>query len=181
MMFRRSGSVPHFSRDFQEMKFPGGSLVPRSCLIQMDSITPAARDTYVAGLQAYNLKGLPVIFEPAGATGADFRRSETAESLMASGYVTLIKGNYTEILHLAGLGEEERSIEKIKDTKDKNFKLEMGQECRKLALREKCVVLATGPVYVLSDGERTAAIENGSLFLAKAVSSITLINLSECN
>lgn len=169
MFRRRSGSVPHFSRDFQEMTLPGGDLVPQSCLIQMDSIAPAARDTYVAGLQVYNLKGLPVIFEPAGATGADFRRSEIAESLMASGYVTLIKGNYTEILHLAGLGEEEKNTGKIKDTKDKEFKLEMGKQCKKLALRERCVVLATGPVYVLSDGERTAAINNGSLFLAKTV------------
>lgn len=134
----------------------------------MDSITPAARDIYVAGLQAYNLKGLPVIFEPTGATGADFRRSEFAESLMTSGYVTLIKGSYTEILHLAGMGEGE----KAKGPKDREFKLEMGLKCRKLALRERCVVLATGPVYVLSDGERTAAIENGSLFLAKAVSTM---------
>lgn len=170
---RHSGSVPHFSDDFQEMKFPGGSSVPKSCLIQMDSITPAARDIYVAGLQAYNLEGLPVIFEPVGATGADFRRSEFAESLMASGYVTLIKGNYTEILHLAGLGEGENT-KSIKDIKDRELKPEMGLTCRKLALRERCVVLATGSVYVLSDGERTAAIENGSLFLAKAVSTMVI-------
>lgn len=153
------------------MKFPGGNSASKSCLIQMDSITPAARDIYVAGLQAYNLKGLPVIFEPTGATGTDFRRSEFAESLMASGYITLIKGNYTEILHLAGMCEGEKT-KSPKDTKDKEFKLEMGLKCRKLALRERCVVLATGPVYILSDGERTAAIENGSLFLAKAVSTM---------
>lgn len=163
------------------MNFPGGNSAPQSCLIQMDSVTSAAYSIYAAGLQAYNFKGLPVIFEPVGATGADFRRSQVAESLMSSGYVTLIKGNYTEILHLASLGEEGENTETVKgekdqeaarDGKDKEFKLEVGRQCRKLALRERCVALATGPVYVLSDGKRTAAIDNGSLFLAKAVSEI---------
>lgn len=167
-----SGSVPDFICDFEEMNTPGGNVVSESCLISMDSITPASCNAYLDGLKAYNLRGCPVVFEPIGATSVDFRRSEAATSLMASGYVALIKGSYLEILHLAGMDKDENYSEVLKTIKEKEFKLVIAKQCQSLALREKCVVLATGPVYILSDGERTVAIENGSLFLARAVSAI---------
>lgn len=173
-----SGSIPNFSYDFEEMSMPGRSTVPESCLITMDEITSAACSTYIAGLKAYNSCGYPVIFEPSGATGLDSRRSEAATQLMASGYVTLIKGSYMEIIHLAGMEKEEKYGEIIKTINNVDFKLVMAKQCRKLALRERCVVLATGPVYVLSDGERTVTIGNGSLFLAKAVSAIIYFSTS---
>lgn len=154
---------------------PGGGKVPKSCLINMNLITQASLNTYVTALKAYNLKGYPVILEPEGVNGLDFRRALAAEALIASGYVTLIKGNVLEILHLSGMDKGEEYNKITKKSTPKELAVVAAKGCRKLAVRDRCVVLVTGPVCALSDGERTVTVDNGALFLAKAVSEVTPI------
>ncbi|KAF2085220.1 Hydroxyethylthiazole kinase [Saccharata proteae CBS 121410] len=141
----------------------GGSLV-----INMGTVTPEGLSNYLQALRAYNAVGGPVVFDPVGA-GATEQRRNAVKTLMNGGYIDLIKGNEGEIKTVAGVaGAQQRGVDSGPSAMTLEDKAELVQQ---LAKRERNVVLMTGTVDVLSDGERTFAIHNGHEFLGKITGS----------
>ena len=100
----------------------------------------------------------PVVLDPV-ACGVISRRAALTEELLKEGKINVLKGNMGEIKFLAGLGGKARGIDSIDDGRG-------GIEaCQSLAQRYNLVVAATGPTDIITDGERTCLVDNGTPLL----------------
>ncbi|PYH43135.1 bifunctional hydroxyethylthiazole kinase/thiamine-phosphate diphosphorylase [Aspergillus saccharolyticus JOP 1030-1] len=137
----------------------GGALV-----INMGTLTSESIPNYLKALKAYNERGNPVVYDPVGAAATSIRRG-TVKQLMAGGYFDLIKGNEGEIRQAYGSsGVTQRGVDSGPSSLDGQAKARLALE---LAKRERNLVLLTGAVDYLSDGERVIAVENGHELLGQ--------------
>ncbi|KAK3357442.1 Hydroxyethylthiazole kinase family-domain-containing protein [Lasiosphaeria hispida] len=134
----------------------GGSLV-----INMGSVDPVGLANYVKALKAYNMARQPVVFDPVGA-GATAVRRAAVKTIMAEGYLDVIKGNEGEIRTVWGNHEAQQRGVDSSSTLDADQKVALVQA---LATREKNVVIMTGKSDFVSDGQRTIKIDNGHEYL----------------
>jgi len=131
------------------------------------TVTPEGLHNYTTALQAYNLVGGPVVFDPVGAGATAVRRS-AVKTLMASGYFDVIKGNEGEIKTVFGSLVQQRGVDSGASTLSNTEKATL---TRDLAVRERNVVVMTGAVDFVSDGSRTFAISNGPELLGEITGS----------
>lgn len=137
-------------------------------LINMGTVTPALLDTYLMGMRAYNATSNPVVLDPVGGGATNFRRT-AIKQLLAGGFFDVIKGNEGEISAVFGTPSvQQRGVDSNASVTSITKKAEM---VKSLAKRERCVVLMTGATDILSDGERTYGISNGSEWLGKITGS----------
>jgi hydroxyethylthiazole kinase len=95
----------------------------------------------------------PVVLDPVGA-GATKLRTETSSMILETGAVKVVKGNFGEILALAG------EFGKTKGVDSAVYDAERGKELAKtVALKYGVVVGITGPVDFVSNGKETYAIK----------------------
>ncbi|KIH90648.1 thiamine-phosphate diphosphorylase [Sporothrix brasiliensis 5110] len=153
-------------------RLPGSALV-----INMGTATPESLANYVKAIAAYNAAGRPVVFDPVGA-GATAVRRAAVRTIMAAGYLDVIKGNEGEIqtVYLSGLSDDEAAAESAglaqqrgvdgSNTLDAEARIRL---VRRLAAREKCVVVLTGAVDYVSDsrGARVVAVADGHPMLGQ--------------
>ncbi|CAI7614784.1 unnamed protein product [Penicillium manginii] len=133
-------------------------------LINMGTLTSESVSNYLKAIKAYNGRGNPVIYDPVGAGATGIRRNAVSD-LMAGGYFDLIKGNEGEIRQAWGSsGVQQRGVDSGPSTLDGQQKARLARD---LARRERNVVLMTGAVDYVSDGERVIAVENGHSFLGQ--------------
>ncbi|KAL8938362.1 MAG: hypothetical protein Q9211_003237 [Gyalolechia sp. 1 TL-2023] len=137
----------------------GGALV-----INMGSVTPEAVSNYLKAAQAYNACGRPVLFDPVGAGATSLRRG-AVQSLLASCYFEVIKGNENEIRVLLGdFSTQQRGVDSGAST---SSDIEKALLAQKLAKQERNVVVLTGQTDYISDGTRTYAVKNGHEYLSR--------------
>ena len=106
-----------------------------------------------AGKKATGL-GIPVILDPVGA-GATTLRTKAAQQILAETRVSVVRGNASEILALAGGSANTRGV-------DANDSVESATEQAVRLARELAVPVAiTGPQDFITDGERIIRVSNG--------------------
>ncbi|CZS93369.1 probable hydroxyethylthiazole kinase [Rhynchosporium agropyri] len=140
----------------------GGSLV-----INMGTVTPDGLLQYCKALKAYNLEGGPVVFDPVGGGATAVRRAAVTQ-LLAAGYFDVIKGNEGEIKTVFGTVVQQRGVDSGAST---STTLEKATLVRDLAVRERNVVVMTGEIDYISDGQRTFTISNGHVLLGRITGS----------
>jgi hydroxyethylthiazole kinase len=129
-----------------------------SLYINLGTLTGEQWDAaLLAARRAAELKK-PVILDPV-ACGAISQKVRFIEQLFAGGPVTVIKGNMGEIKSLAGYQAQVRGMDSVDDG-DGGI-----NACRSLARKYHCIVAATGPTDIISDGERTCLVNNGTPLL----------------
>ncbi len=101
---------------------------------------------------------VPIVLDPVGA-GATPYRTEVSEILM-SRRPDVIKGNAGEIGVLSGLGGTVRGV-------DSEGTDDIAEAVRELAVKQGCVVAASGPVDYVSDGKVTMKLSNGTAMMEK--------------
>ncbi|ROT38790.1 TMP-TENI-domain-containing protein [Sodiomyces alkalinus F11] len=138
----------------------GGALV-----INMGTVTPEGLQNYVKALKAYNAAGRPVVFDPVGA-GATSVRRDAVKTIMSAGYLDIIKGNEGEITTVLGEAPptQQKGVDSAPSALDEQQRAAI---VRRLAARERNVVLMTGATDVVSDGVRTLAVSNGHPLLGQ--------------
>ncbi|OJJ50565.1 hypothetical protein ASPZODRAFT_126451 [Penicilliopsis zonata CBS 506.65] len=133
-------------------------------VINMGTLNSDSVSHYTKAIKAYNERGNPVIYDPVGAAATQIRRSAVTQ-LMSVGYFDLIKGNEGEIRQVSGNSAvRQRGVDSGPSTLNS---LEKATLARDLARRERNIVLLTGAVDYLSDGERVIAVENGHEYLGQ--------------
>lgn len=133
-----------------------------SLVINMGTLNEESVSNYLKGIRAYNERGRPITFDPVGAAATHIRR-DAVKQLMSGGYFDLIKGNEGEIRQVFGdSAATQRGVDSGPSTL---AAIEKAQLVRNLARRERNIVLMTGAVDYLSDGERILAIHNGHGYL----------------
>lgn len=116
--------------------------------------------------RAANAAGVPVLLDPVGA-GATPLRGEISAMLMKEIRFTAIRGNASEIAFLAGgrfsgRGVDASSAEELSQVKE---------FVKTLAKRSGAFTAASGPVDVVSDGEKTIFVRNGHPIMTQITGS----------
>ncbi|KAI9760955.1 MAG: hypothetical protein M4579_001331 [Chaenotheca gracillima] len=155
--------MANYGSEAEDLTKLGGALV-----INMGTVTPDGLQNYLQALRAYNGHGGPVLFDPVGAGATSIRRN-AVRSLLAGGYFDIIKGNEGEIATVFGESiVQQRGVDSGTSTSTGE---ERAKLAKKLALRERNVVLMSGATDYLSDGQRTYSISNGHEYLGKITGS----------
>lgn len=136
-------------------------------VINMGTLNPDLSN-YQSALQAYNHAGGPVVFDPVGA-GATAIRRDAVKQLMRGGFFDLIKGNEGEIQTVWGQATSQQHG--VDSGPSGSSELDKARLARNVAAREHNVVLMTGSIDYLSDGDRTYAIHNGHELLGRITGS----------
>jgi len=105
-------------------------------------------------------RALPIVLDPVGA-GASRLRTETALRLLSRGGVTVLRGNASEILALAGAAGATRGV-------DSTHPSDAAREAaRDLAVRYGCAVAVSGAVDHCVDATREVRVHNGVALMAR--------------
>lgn len=109
-----------------------------------------------ASIAAANYK--PVVLDPVGA-GASRLRTETALSLLEEGGISLVRGNASEIMALAGTGAATRGVDSCNDSSEAEI------SAKSLAKKYRCIVTVSGCTDFVTDGETVYNITGGSEYM----------------
>lgn len=105
--------------------------------------------------QLANLQHKPLVIDPV-AVGAVRFRAQVATELLQTIDPDVIRGNAGEIAALAGLDWQAKGIDAGQGSGDL---VTIAQTC---ARKHHCVVILSGPTDVITDGQRTVQVENGT-------------------
>ncbi|KAF8253981.1 TMP-TENI-domain-containing protein [Wilcoxina mikolae CBS 423.85] len=155
------GASPIMSEDMSELSELAeynGALV-----LNMGTSGKDARPLLLSAVTASNARGNPVIFDPVGA-GATTLRKETTRLIVSSGYCDIIKGNESEIRTVFGDDSiRQRGIDSSSTSSSEDL-LANARLVKALARRERNIIVMTGVVDYVSDGEHTFALSDGHFF-----------------
>jgi hydroxyethylthiazole kinase len=102
---------------------------------------------------------IPVVLDPVGA-GATSLRTRTAREFLDQGFVSLVRGNASEIMALGGTSRT-RGVDSAHSV------LEAAETARELASELGTVLAITGPTDIVTDGDRTFRVDNGHPLLRR--------------
>lgn len=128
-------------------------------LVNLGTPTPEQRAASLEAVAGATASGTPWVLDPV-AIGALPVRTALAHSL-AELRPTVIRGNASEILALAGLSGGGRGVDAT-DSTDAAI-----DAARSLAVRFGSVVAVSGPVDLITDGERAFRLGNGHELLTR--------------
>lgn len=151
------GAAPamiHAEEEAAEFAAIAGALV-----INIGTLSPAWVAAMTASAVAANGAGVPWVLDPVAAGATGYRR-RVCEGLLAF-RPTLIRGNASEILALAGATASGRGV-------DAGDGVEAAEAAaRSLAQETRGLVAVTGPVDFLTDGTEARRIANGAPILTQ--------------
>lgn len=151
------GASPIMSTNIEETE--DLSKVDGALVLNMGTLINA--DTMLAAAKHCNRRKVPVILDPVGAGATHFRR-DAVKRFLSTAYYDIIKGNEGEILTLSGQsGSLMRGVDSTS-----NLDLETkARVVRSLATREKCIVVMTGIIDLITDGTHVLTLSNGHEFM----------------
>lgn len=132
--------------------------IASALVVNIGTISQPWLNGMLAATSGANAAGKPWILDPVGGGATAFRREAVATLLLERPAV--VRGNASEILAAAGSAATGRGVDAA-DEADAAV-----DACRSLALRTGAVVVASGAVDVVADGERLVRISNGTPMLA---------------
>lgn len=130
-------------------------------MLNLGNITDARMQSMKISLPAAKEKGIPVILDAVGAACSALRRAHAAQ-LLEMAAPTVIKGNYSEILALYHSAYRSSGV----DAQASLCVDEVGCAAAGLARKHRTVILASGRVDIVTDGQRMAHIKNGTAQLS---------------
>ncbi|MDH7794719.1 MULTISPECIES: hydroxyethylthiazole kinase [unclassified Beijerinckia] len=123
-----------------------------------------ARSAQVATTAARQL-GRPWLFDPVGVGATDYR-NDVALELMEN-HPAILRGNASEIMAIARLAGLTTASAAPRGVDSANTTSEAELLCVELAQRAGCVVVATGEVDVVTDGQQIVRLANGSPLMTR--------------
>jgi hydroxyethylthiazole kinase len=141
--------MAHAHNEVEEMVEHAGALV-----LNIGTLTDSWVTTMIkAGRRASDL-GKPIVLDPVGA-GATPLRTNAARAILFQTWVSVVRGNASEILSLSGHDSRTKGVDSIHTVDD------AAHEANTLARELGTTLAVTGPVDLVTDGRRTFMIEGG--------------------
>ncbi|CBQ72987.1 related to thiamine-phosphate diphosphorylase / hydroxyethylthiazole kinase [Sporisorium reilianum SRZ2] len=162
LAFSASPIMSHEAAEAADLSLALGALV-----LNIGTISPAARDGMHAAGTAANRNRKPVVLDPVGGGATQFRR-DVVRALLDRTQVTLLKGNAAELASIAGRADEVSS--RGVDSGSGQLSDPVGM-VRALAQKERCLVLLSGKTDYLTDGTTVLTSENGHPLLGAITGS----------
>lgn len=141
--------MAHAENEVEEMASFAGALV-----LNIGTLTDSWVDSMVKAGQKASELGTPIVLDPVGA-GATALRTAAAKRIIADTEVRVIRGNASEVLSLRDNDSKTRGVDALHSVED-------AAEAAGILSAELGVTLAvTGPVDLVTDGNRAIRVENG--------------------
>ncbi|MDY5612495.1 hydroxyethylthiazole kinase [Dysosmobacter sp.] len=162
-----AGGTPSMADDVREAAEAVGGAAALVC--NLGAI--AAVDAMLSAGRAANELGKPVILDPVAAGNTALRRAES-DRLLEGVKFAVIRGNASEIRALArreraGSGVDVSSEDAVTE---ENLPRTV-ETARLLAKQSGAVAAVSGPIDVVTDGERTVLLRNGCATMARITGS----------
>jgi hydroxyethylthiazole kinase len=141
--------MAHASEEVEEMVSFAGALV-----LNIGTLTPYFVDSMLKAGRRANERGIPIILDPVG-SGATKLRTDSARRLVDDLSISVVRGNASEVLSLAREGSRTRGVDAL-HTVD-----EAADSALLLSKELDTTLVITGPVDLVTDGERTYRVSNG--------------------
>ncbi|MBN2898858.1 MAG: hydroxyethylthiazole kinase [Clostridia bacterium] len=120
----------------------------------------------LAGKKANEL-GLPVVLDPVG-VGASKLRNEAVEKLIETVTFSVIKGNISEIKAMVTNAKNAGGVDvQAEDIVTDGNLEETTAFLKGVAQSMKCVIVATGAIDIVTDGQTTAFVRNGDAMMSR--------------
>ncbi|MCL5104506.1 MAG: hydroxyethylthiazole kinase [Armatimonadetes bacterium] len=154
------GALPIMAHAVEEVEEMVG--IANALVLNIGTLEPEwIKAMELAGKRANQL-GIPVVLDPVGA-GATRLRTDSSKRLLENVKISIVRGNAGEAATLAGIAAEVKGVESMGASASPE-KIAM-----QFASTYGCTVAITGVVDVVSDGKRTASINNGHAMMSKVV------------
>jgi len=141
--------MAHAPEEVEEMVSLAGALV-----LNIGTLTPYWIDSMLKAGKKANKKNIPVILDPVG-SGATSLRTSSARRLIDELDISVIRGNASEVLSLAGEGSRTKGVDSIHSVE------EAGEAAVILAKELNTVLAITGKIDLVTDGKTVYRIYNG--------------------
>jgi hydroxyethylthiazole kinase len=133
--------------------------VASAVLINVGTVHERTAEAMRLAARSAGAAGTPWVLDPVAVGGLAYRTA-LAEELVAL-RPTVVRGNASEVMALAGAGAGGRGVDSTAGTDD------AAKAAAELALRTGGVVAVSGAVDLLTDGSRTVRVGGGSALLTR--------------
>ncbi|QQE78029.1 hydroxyethylthiazole kinase [Alicyclobacillus sp. SO9] len=128
--------------------------IAKAVALNMGTLNEEVVEAMLLAGQAANQMGVPVVFDPVG-VGATPYRTETARALIHDVKLSVLRGNRGELSVLLGTGGAVKGV----DSAGGGTGLQHAMQS--YARERQCIVVATGEVDYVTDGESMWELSNG--------------------
>ena len=156
-VFGASPVMAHAKEEAAEMAGIASALV-----LNIGTLTVELVQSMLLAAKAANRKGIPVVLDVCGA-GATKLRDDMCFKILDEAFVTIIKGNASEIARIAGESVQTKGVDAA--SVEKNLQ----DIAQGLARKRSCTVVITGEEDIVADAERTVHVRNGHAMMANIV------------
>ncbi|OPX44150.1 hydroxyethylthiazole kinase [Ruminiclostridium hungatei] len=136
--------------------------ISSALVLNIGTLNRRTLESMLASGKKANLLGIPVIFDPVGA-GASALRNEATKTILTEIKVGVLRGNMSEISHIAGLGSNTKGVDASEEDIAAGDALAIAVSVSK---KLRCVTAITGATDIITDGNRIAAVSNGHKMLS---------------
>ena len=159
------GGSPFMAEDAEELKEV--VTIADVLVINIGKLSKEQINSMKISCETANKTNTPIVLDPVG-VGVTELRNKTTLDLIENYNITAIRGNISEVKAIAkliGVLDENNAAKgvdvNIDDIITKENLKANGELIKELASKLNTVILASGPIDILSDGETTIAIDNG--------------------
>jgi hydroxyethylthiazole kinase len=141
--------MAHAAEEVEEMVSFAGALV-----LNIGTLTPYWIDSMLKAGKRANELNVPIILDPVG-SGATRLRTGSAKRLIDELSIKVVRGNASEVLSLAKEGSKTKGVDSI-------HSVDEASDAALILAKELNTTLAiTGPVDLITDGDRIYRVSNG--------------------
>ncbi len=131
-------------------------------LINLGTLSDERLKSMKISIKRAKEKKIPVIIDPVGVAASPYRL-EGFYNLMEEEYATVIRGNFAEIEAILRSNKSAKGVDYIGED-SLEYKIET---CKELAKKYKTVVVASGKIDIITDGNKVEKISGGVELLKK--------------
>lgn len=150
------GASPLMSYSYEEVEEIVS--IASAVVINIGTMNSSNLDLFIKAGKACNKYNKPVILDPVGVF-ATKARSEFTNRLLNEVKFDVVKGNAAEIKYIGGFDVNGKGVDSFDDEEN------LDNIIKVVAKKLDCVVVATGKVDTVSDGDKVAKIDNGTVKL----------------
>jgi len=129
--------------------------VSSSVVINIGTMNSELLDLYILAGKTANKYNKPIILDPVGVF-ATKARAELTNKLLNEVKFDVVKGNIAEIKFIGGFEVKGKGVDSFDDDEDST------EIIKKVAKKLECVVVATGKIDIVTDGNTVYKINNGT-------------------
>ncbi len=153
-----AGASPVMAHAHEEVQSMAG--IAQSLVLNIGTLEPAWIESMRLALLTASQRGIPTVLDPVGA-GATAYRNQSIELLLNAASPTVIRGNGSEIMSVAGVAVQTKGVDSSAAANDA-----LGS-ARALVGRTGGVVCVSGVTDHIVDSKRWALLHNGHAWMTK--------------